>query len=452
MRAITQYLKAQGYNVVDDSIYTHIGLWFEWYRGKVPKFHTYRQYNGMRKITRERKTLGMAKKIPEDWANLELNEKVDIIISKKAVDKRVHEILDKNNFRVRGNQLLEIAFALGTGAFVEYKFGNDIKIDYIRAGMVYPLRWENGEVIDCAFGSERTEGQEKQIYLNIHKLVNGKYEIENMLFRRNGNILTPIELPEDVEKRVKTGSSIPLFQIIRPNIVNNLDPDCPMGVSIYANAIDQLEGVDLVYDSYINEFRLGKKRIVVPVTMAQIQMTEDGVTSPIFDDNDTEFFAIPAQHDSKETIEEINMDLRHEAHEAAIKTALGLLAAKCGLGNDRYSFEHGNLKTATEVVSEKSELFQNLKKHELVLKKALTDMVYAITTLLELSTNFEVSVKFDDSIIEDTTALKQMFLQEIRDGVRQKWEYRAKFFGEDETTAREMVEVEQPTDMFGGED
>ena len=31
------------------------------------------------------------------------------------------------------------------------------------------------------------------------------------------------------------------------------------------------------------------------------------------------------------------------------------------------------------------------------------------------------------------------FLQEIRDGVRQKWEYRVKFFGEDPETAKAMV-------------
>ena len=30
-------------------------------------------------------------------------------------------------------------------------------------------------------------------------------------------------------------------------------------------------------------------------------------------------------------------------------------------------------------------------------------------------------------------------MQEIRDGVRQKWEYRVKFFGEDEQTAKAMT-------------
>jgi hypothetical protein len=37
-------------------------------------------------------------------------------------------------------------------------------------------------------------------------------------------------------------------------------------MSIYGAAIDQLKAVDLVYDSYVNEFQLGKVRsgLMVP--------------------------------------------------------------------------------------------------------------------------------------------------------------------------------------------
>lgn len=453
MRAITQYLKGRGFGVVDDNFYTYIEQWERWYRGKVPAFHMYWQYNGKERIRRTRRTLGMAKKIPEDWANLELNEKAEIILGKKSADKRVHKVLERNNFRVRANQLLEISYAMGTGAFVEYLDGGDVKIDYIRAGMIYPLTWNNGEITECAFASERTIQKARQVYLNIHRLEQGQYVVENHLFERQGSSLREIGLPEGVQPQVHTGSDLPLFQIVKPNICNNIDPDCPMGVSVYANAIDQLEGLDLVYDSYCNEFALGKKRIIVPLTMAQIAMEQDGAKTPVFDANDTEFYAVPGGGDHGAKIEEINMELRHEAHEAGIKTALNLLASKCGLGNDCYNFEHGGLKTATEVVSEKSELFQNLRKHELLLERALADMARAVAALLGLSTDFEVTVSFDDSIITDAQADKQQFLQEIRDGVRQKWEYRVKFFGETEEEAKRMAEPEagdNETMGFGG--
>ena len=450
MKAITQYLKGLGYDCVEDDFYSQIDLWQKWYRGYVPSFHDYRQYNGRKKIRRTRKSLGMAKTVAEDWANLALNEKVGIALKKKSAEKRVWSVLDANQFRVRGNQLLEQAFALGTGAFVERKEGDEVKIDYIRAGMVYPLAWDNGRITQCAFGSERTVKQEKQVYLNIHTLVRGHYVIENHLFRRNGTALTEIALPDDVKDRVGTNSPTPLFQIIRPNIANNFAPDCPLGISVYANALDQLEGLDLVYDSYCNEFRLGKKRITVPVTMARMAMEEDGSVTPVFDDNDTEFYAIPSVDQGENKIEEHNMDLRYEAHEAGVQTALNLLSFKCGMGRDRYNFKDGEVKTATEVVSEKSDLFQSLKKHELLLEGALIGMAQAVAELLGLGEQ-EVTVNFDDSIIEDTGAEKLRFLQEIRDGVRQKWEYRVRFFGEDEATAKSMVVQDEPEeDLFGG--
>lgn len=450
MKAITQYLKGLGYDCVEDDFYSQIDLWQKWYRGYVPSFHDYRQYNGRKKIRRTRKSLGMAKTVAEDWANLALNEKVGIALKKKSAEKRVWSVLDANQFRVRGNQLLEQAFALGTGAFVERKEGDEVKIDYIRAGMVYPLAWDNGRITQCAFGSERTVKQEKQVYLNIHTLVRGHYVIENHLFRRNGTALTEIALPDDVKDRVGTNSPTPLFQIIRPNIANNFAPDCPLGISVYANALDQLEGLDLVYDSYCNEFRLGKKRITVTVTMARMAMEEDGSVTPVFDDNDTEFYAIPSVDQGENKIEEHNMELRYEAHEAGVQTALNLLSFKCGMGRDRYNFKDGEVKTATEVVSEKSDLFQSLKKHELLLEGALIGMAQAVAELLGLGEQ-EVTINFDDSIIEDTGAEKLRFLQEIRDGVRQKWEYRVRFFGEDEATAKSMVAKDEPEeDLFGG--
>lgn len=452
MSAITQHLKGLGYDCVPDSFYTRIALWQKWYRGTVPAVHNYRQYNGRKEIRRSRKKLGMAKTVAEDWASLALNEKVDIVLAKKTAQAKVWAVLDANEFRVRGNQLLEQAFAMGTGAIVESFHDGKIRLDYIRAGMIYPLTWDNGVVTECAFASEHVTQKEKQVSLSIHRLDHGLYVVENHLFRRNGQALTEIDLPEDVVPEEHTGSAIPRFQLIRPNIVNNLDPDCPMGLSVYANALDQLECCDLVYDSYCNEFRLGRKRITIPLTMARMAMEEDGSITPVFDDNDTEFYAVPAAEGMENKIQEHNMELRYEAHEAGVQTALSMLSFKCGMGKDRYIFKEGQVKTATEIISEKSDLYQNLKKHEILLGAALKRMVQAILDMLKMDSGIEITVSFDDSIIEDVGTEKLRFLQEIRDGVRQKWEYRVKFFGEDEKTAKTMAATEQPAGLFGGGD
>ena len=64
----------------------------------------------------------------------------------------------------------------------------------------------------------------------------------------------------------------------------------------------------------------------------------------------------------------------------------------------------------------------------------------------------KITINFDDSIIEDTGAEKEKFLQEIRDGIRDKWEYRARFFGETEEEAKANVpQSESNVDWFNEE-
>lgn len=441
MKAITQYLIGRGFDCVQDNYYSFIELWKKWYEGKVPSVHNYLQYNGKKKLRRTRKALGLAKTVAEDWANLLLNEKLTIGIKEDAVRERIFAVLEANQFEARANQLVELSFALGTGAMVEYLDGDEVKIDYIRAGMIYPIAWDNGRVTECAFGSVRVRGKKKQVYLNIHRLEKGEYVIENHLFDLNSSTLSETALPEGVLQEVHTHSARPRFQILTPNIANNIDPDTPMGISVYANALDQLESADLVYDSYYNEYRLGKKRITVPVSMARIIMEEDGVMTPIFDDNDTEFYAVPQEDVNEQKIQEHNMEIRAEAHEAGIQTMLNFVSWKTGSGGRRYVFRDGQIKTATEVISSNSDLYRNLKKHEKTIGNALTELIQSIADLLGIG-EVTVTISFDDSIITDTDAEKMLFLQEIREGVRQKWEYRVKFYGEDEATAKAMVEAE----------
>ena len=441
MGGIAEYLKAQGYGEVDGRIYGYIELWKSWYAGKVKSFHCYRQYNGRERIARERKSLGMAKCVAEDWANLLLNERVTISAGNEAVNALIHDVLAANRFGCRANQLIELTFALGTGAFVEFIDAGSIVIDYVRADMIFPLTEVNGKITECAFASKRRADEKELVYLNIHTLDGrGCYIVENLMFEQSGEngALRPIALPEGTQERVETGSPVPLFQIIRPNIVNNIVLGSPMGVSVYANAIDQLEGVDLVYDSYCNEFRLGKKRLIVPMTFAQIEMEKDGVTLPVFDANDTEFFAANLG-ESGSKLQEINMELRSDAHETALRTALNALSLKCGMGTGRYRFEEQSVKTATEVISAKSELYQNVRKHEILLGDAIEGVCRAVASLLGLGQGFSVDISFDDSIIEDTAAERTRDIQEVRDGLMAKWEYRMKWRGEDEATAKKMV-------------
>jgi phage portal protein, SPP1 gp6-like len=371
---IRKYLQKQGYTLVSPAFYQQIELWLKWYQGKGKEFHSGKQDNGEEKGSRQRDGVNMAKKVAEDWANLELNEKVEITVSDPALDRQVQAILDRNNFPVRANQLVELTNALGTGAIVEYLADGDVALDYVRANRIYPLSWDNGEITECAFVSDKIMDGERCVYVNLHVVENGQYTVKNKLFSREG--FKEMELPKGIEPEWKTGSTLPMFQIVTPSSINCIDLDNPMGISVYANAIEILKGLDLADDS--------------------------------FEDKDTE-----------------------------LKARLNRLSVKCGLGNTWYDFEGGCIKTATGAISEQSDLYRNLRKNEVVLKRALRTMVQAILHLIGADP-FEAGIKitFDESRIKDQQSELSQKLQLVAAGIMQKWELRKWYFGEDESTAK----------------
>lgn len=424
MVSIKDILIRHNYNVnYIDETSSHIEEWLEWYQNDVKKFHHFKIFNGIQVHSEEMFKLGMAKKICEDWATLLLNEKVSIKAGN--FDKRLNKILNRNNFSVRGNQLIEIAFALGTGAFVEYKdCKQNTVIDYLRANMIYPLSWDNGDVTECAFGSYRRIKGKNCIYLQIHRLGCEEYG-ENPDFYYIDNLYVDeesgkeIEPPENISKKVETKSEFPLFQIITPNIFNNICLDSPLGISVFANGIDQLKGCDKIYDSYINEFVLGKKRILVPLSQAKMQMQKDGITVPTFDPNDTVFFSMPSDRNSDLKPTEIDMKIRAQEHELGIQRMLDLLSLKCGMGTGRFKFDSTGVKTATEVISDKSDLYQNLKKNEKIICTAIVNLVKAVAFLDGVKT-VDVTVDFDDSIIEDSNTTIDRNIKLVQASLRSK--------------------------------
>lgn len=434
---VKNVLKDLGYTPIPESFMMPVELWKSWYEGKVDSFHEYRQYNGKRVLRRTRKSLCMAKRVCEDWADLLFNEKVEVTLSSKSAQDTINKVFSDNNFKVSANKLVELAFALGTAAFVEHKTKDGVMIDYVKADMIYPLAFSNGEITECAFASRMMIYGEMHTYLNIHVLEDGKYVVINKLICERTKKEAP--LPKGVAEKFYTGKNIPLFQILMPNIANNISIDSPLGISVFANAIDILEGIDLVYDSYQNEYRLGKKRIVVPLSMAKIEMEQQGDILPVFDDNDTEFYAFSGADPDSFSINEINMEIRASAHEIGLQRNIDLLSDLCGFGSGKYNYQTGRLKTATQIVSEQSDLFRNLKKHEILAEQVIKNLVRAVLYLSGEDYNQDVTVNFDDSIIEDSGTVAERALLEKQNDIIDAAEYLSRVYKLPRQMAEEKI-------------
>lgn len=468
---IKKYLNKAGYDTVDSSFYSLIRVWKSWYVGDVNKFHRYKMYNGKDHVPCRRLSLGMAKKLSEDIADLLLNERVQITIQDPATSEFVMGVFDDNNFSVIGNDYQERKAYTGTVAYVPYLDNIDVsedgavipgdsgkvKINYVSAPNIYPLSWCNGYISECAFVFPKIIKSKKYAHIQLHVLKDGIYVIENHVVESTAGAGREVPVEnwgelngfETMSEKIYTGSSERQFVIDRLNIANNSDKDNPMGVAIFANSLDVLRGLDTVYDSYINEFILGKKRIFAAPEL----MGVDLLGNPVFDPSDVVFYQLPEGYlkDGGKPIETVDMDLRADAHEKAINDNLNILSMKCGFGQNHYRFENGSIQTATQVISENSDMFRTINKHELILEPVLDELIRIIARLggilgANTDPDTEIVVDFDDSIIEDKQAERQSDRQDVSMGAMTLVEYRAKWYGETEAEAEKHViqEIDDP--------
>lgn len=458
---IYEILRARGYTTVPESFYTQIDNWKSWYDGYVKSFHRYKIWNGIKNVNCRLCSMGMAKKVCEDWANLLMNEKVKITLEGEKEQAFVDDIFERNNFALKANEMQELKAARGTVAYVPTVVnaradaetgivngaGARIRIDYVTADLILPLTWENGIITECAFGSHKAVKKDTYMYVCIHRLTErGTYDIENLLFRDVKGSLTEVSLAdvqgfENVPPVVHTSETRRMFVIDRLAIANNVDYTLPLGISVFANAIDQLQAVDIAYDSYVNEFRLGKKRVMVKPQATK--SFPDG--EPLFDPNDVVFYILPEDGQPGDLVKEINMNLRAAEHNAGIQDMLNILSSKCGFGENHYRYDNGSISTATQIISENSEMFRTIKKHEIILESALIELCRILLRMgnaymgAGLDEDVEISIDFDDSIIIDKEAQREQDRRDVSMGAMNLWEYRAKYMNEDETTAKKML-------------
>lgn len=464
---IIEKLKELGYATINPNYYRYIQAWRTWYEGLVKGFHDYSVRTGVETVRCQRHSLGMAKKIAEDWANLLMNEKVKITLEGEKEQQFIDRIFLENNFLVKANEMQEIKAALGTAAYIPRVVGmsaadgrpiqgsaRGIVIDYVGAENIYPLSWGNGIINECAFSSNVSANGNCYIYLQIHTrndaglydIISKLYQVQNMTLKEV--LLNSVQGFERVPPVVHTGSEQKQFVIDRLNIANNINYQCPLGLAVYANAIDVLKGIDIAYDSYVNEFILGKKRIMVKPTATKYL---DG--EPAFDPNDVVMYVLPEDISDGALIMPIDMALRISEHHQGIQDQLNLLSSKTGFGETYYRFDGGSIATATQIISENSTMFRTIKKHEIILRDALTELCRILLRLgngamgAGLDEEIEISIDFDDSIIEDKQTDFSRDMQLLNAGIMNDWEFRAKWMNEDEETAKRMLpKMEEMTD------
>ena len=474
--AFIAYLNEQRHWQLDGSYYGNIEVWHQWWQGDVPAIHTVSITREDGVHTRKRASLRMPKRVCEDWANLLLNDKTTFQIGDAATaayllgsdEQQTGGLLRELNFWPNANRLVEQAYWSGTGAFVLSVEGlqvangqaqpspdGRIRLDYDPASCILPIRVERGVVQDAAFVSECLQDGKPCLYLQTHTSENGRRIIRNEWFEITDVVagvpkFSKLQPPKGMVDQISVEGSPAWFSLFSPACVKNIDGGMGLGMSVFSEALDEAQGLDLAFDNYRQDIFLGGKKIFYDRSLCKQVIGPDGKPRYIPPDDAAvqQFYSLPDREnnlDAPAEWHEYNPDLRTEDNHRAVQDMLNLFSFKCGLGCHRYSFELGKVTTATEYNGSRQDLVQGANKNQIPIEAALTgilrSILWAAKNLLGAAVDPEtsISVNWDDSYITDAETRVNQMREDALAGLVPRCKYLAARYGLSEEEAHQWA-------------
>jgi A118 family predicted phage portal protein len=407
------------------------------------------------KATRRMAYLNLSKAVCSELAGMVWTDQTEVTVSTAGIELAENEedplqkfvrksALEKNNFGVKMSETIEQAAALGGAALKvwrevrhdsegrEVEGSERLKIGYCMADQFIPTAWDNAEISEAVFISRQAKGGYYYTRLEWHKWDGVTYTITNELYRAD-QYRTGSREPQDIlgmrvplaeiypfldETATVDGIENTLFSYFRTPTANNIDDNSPLGVSIYANAMETLHALDICFDSFVREFRLGKKRIIVPARMIKTVIDPvSGEPRRYFDATDETYEALSTDDPDSLKIQDNSIELRVDEHVSAMNAFLNIFCLQVGLSSGTFSFDaKSGLKTATEVVSENSKTYKTVKNFQNMIRPAVVRLVENIITVAALydmktedgqsvrelaERGYTVNVAMDDGITQD---------------------------------------------------
>jgi len=452
---IKEFLRQLGFSGVERPMQEKVREWWGWYTATAD-FYSEQTYttNGRQLFTVKRLSMRPARMVCQEHASLILSEGTAVAAGNDTTDKFLQAWVDETDFWPVSRGVTERAMALGTAGWalrvenvqVGRIFKRIVPSDRIRviperydARHIIPLTYDSRRCTECAFISSTTVRGKTLTQVQAHVLNdNSTYRIETALFDDRGKLVAD----DSVLPTLETGTKLPLFALARPALENSYEDYSPFGVSVFDDAIGAVQVTDEAFDSLHNDLYLGRKRLFLSEAML---MNIEGGRVDVKGSIEKQLYVLGDQSTSE--FKEYNPDLRVEDNKNALKTALIVLGERTGLGADYFDFESrttADPKTATEVMAEDNDLFRTVKKHERALERPIATVLEGALELYRTLGGMalpdaDVNVLFDDSIFEDTASKRKQDLADVAQGIMSPWEFRAKWYGEDESTARTRV-------------
>nr|DAU97393.1 MAG TPA: portal protein [Caudoviricetes sp.] len=346
----------------------------------------------------------------------------------------------KENF----NRALELGLALGGVALKPYIYGDNMLVDVTGAAGFQPTKFDpSGRCIGGVFKDKPVKvNGTYYVRLESHELNGTTYTIKNKAYYSDsaGSVgadaqLTTIPEWADIEPEVAIENvDGPLFAYFKPPIANTADSNSMCGMSIYGDAatVELIKQADEQWERLRWEYKSSERKVLM-----------DG-TSSTADMFNKRLFEIGPFSPNGDFFQHIEPQIRDDAIYRGFQNTLRRVEFNIGLSYGDISDPQTIEKTATEIRSSKQRKYVLVSSIQAALAHTFDSLIYAMDVYASLyglapAGDYEATYDWGDSILDDQETKDKEFSRDLQltsAGVMNPWELRAKYFNEDEDTAK----------------
>nr|DAF38398.1 MAG TPA: portal protein [Caudoviricetes sp.] len=353
----------------------------------------------------------------------------------------------KENF----NRALELGLALGGVALKPYIYGDKMLVDVTGAAGFQPTKFDpSGHCIGGVFKDKPVKvNGTYYVRLESHELNGTTYTIKNKAYYSDsaGSVgadaqLTTIPEWADIEPEVAIENvDGPLFAYFKPPIANTADSNSMCGMSIYGDAatVELIKQADEQWERLRWEYKSSERKVLM-----------DG-TSSTADMFNKRLFEIGPFSPNGDFFQHIEPQIRDDAIYRGFQNTLRRVEFNIGLSYGDISDPQTIEKTATEIRSSKQRKYVLVSSIQAALAHTFDSLIYAMDVYASLyglapAGDYEATYDWGDSILDDQETKDKEFSRDLQltsAGVMNPWELRAKYFNEDEDTAKAALPTAQ---------